>query len=126
MRLRPLRTQAWKRCCSGCWCRLLHNLIGNAIKYSPGKAAVQVQVGCVSNRAVITVRDHGVGIPPAELPQIGTPFFRASTATAPGIAGTGLGLSGSKAIVEQHGGTLALESTVGVGTVVTVHLPLSP
>ena len=66
----------------------------------------------------------GRGHPPEELPHICTRFFRASTAT--GIPGTGIGLAGSKAIIEQHGGTLLLESAVGAGTTVSFRLPLVP
>jgi signal transduction histidine kinase len=64
-----------------------------------------------------------VGIPAAELPYIGTRFYRASTAA--GIEGTGIGLAGSKAIVEQHGGALTLESAAGLGTTVTMYLPVT-
>jgi signal transduction histidine kinase len=62
-----------------------------------------------------------VGIPHEELPHIFTPFYRASTAQ--GIPGTGIGLSGSKLIVGQHGGQITVESTVGQGTTVVVRLP---
>jgi signal transduction histidine kinase len=71
--------------------------------------------------AVVTVQDQGVGIPADELPHVFTPFFRA--ATARGIAGTGIGLWGAKAIVAQHGGTIDLASTVGVGTTVALRFP---
>jgi K+-sensing histidine kinase KdpD len=62
-----------------------------------------------------------VGIPADELPHIFTHFYRASTSI--GIPGTGIGLAGSKTIVEQHGGQIAVKSAVGQGTTVTVHLP---
>jgi len=68
------------------------------------------------------VRDSGVGIPSDELPHIFTHFYRASTSI--GIPGTGIGLAGSKTIVEQHGGRITIESAVGHGTTVTVSLPL--
>src|SRR2546423_7216957 len=71
--------------------------------------------------AVITVRDSGVGIPADELPHIFTHFYRASTSI--GIPGTGVGLAGSKTIVEQHGGQITLDSAVSQGTTVSVHLP---
>ena len=70
---------------------------------------------------MITVRDQGVGIPAEELPHIFTRFFRASTAL--GVKGTGLGLAGSRAIVEQHHGHITVASAVGQGTTVTVYLP---
>jgi signal transduction histidine kinase len=71
---------------------------------------------------VIVVQDQGVGIPADEVDRIFTPYFRASTAwVAPG---TGLGLAGARAIVEQHGGTIDLHSVEGEGTIVTLTCPL--
>ena len=67
------------------------------------------------------MRDSGVGIPADELPHVFTHFYRASTSI--GIPGTGVGLAGSKTIVEQHGGQITLDSAVGKGTTVSVHLP---
>jgi len=103
--------------------RVLQNIIGNAVKYSPGGAPVAVEVQREGTAALVVVRDHGVGIPAAELPRVFERFYRASTAR--GIKGSGIGLSGSTAIVEQHGGTIAVESAVGAGTTVTVSLPLA-
>ena len=71
--------------------------------------------------AVISVRDRGVGIPHDELPHLFTPFYRASTAR--GIPGSGLGLAGSRTIVQQHGGHITVESAAGQGTTVVVRLP---
>ena len=104
--------------------RVLHNLIGNAVKYSPRGTPIDVDVQTQEQRVVITVRDQGVGIPAEELPRIFTRFFRASTAR--GVKGTGIGLAGSRAIVEQHHGHITVESAVGQGTTVTVCLPSSP
>ena len=103
--------------------RVLHNLIGNAVKYSPRGTPIDVDVQTQEQQAVITVRDQGVGIPPNELPGVFTRFFRASTSR--GVKGTGIGLAGSKAIIEQHHGNITLESAVGRGTTVTVCLPRS-
>lgn len=101
--------------------RVLQNVIDNAVKYSPEGTPVEVAVQQTESGVVITVRDHGVGIPASDLPHLFTPFYRASTAR--GISGTGLGLAGSKRIVEQHGGDLRVESAVGEGTAVTITLP---
>ncbi len=101
--------------------RVLQNVIGNAVKYSPEGTPVGVSVAPTDDGARVVVRDRGVGIPADELPRIFAPFYRASTAR--GIAGTGLGLAGARAIVEQHGGTIALDSAPGVGTTVTITLP---
>jgi signal transduction histidine kinase len=103
--------------------RVLHNLIGNAVKYSPPGAPIDVDVQAQEQQAVIIVRDRGVGIPPEELPSIFTRFFRASTSR--GVKGTGIGLAGSKAIIEQHHGQITVQSVVGQGTTVTVCLPRS-
>jgi signal transduction histidine kinase len=103
--------------------RVLHNLIGNAVKYSPHGTPVDVAVQTQEQRAVVTVRDQGVGIPADELPHLFTRFFRASTSR--GVKGTGIGLAGSKAIIAQHHGHITLESAVDQGTTVTVCLPRS-
>jgi len=111
--------------------RVVQNVVGNAVKYSPSGGPVHVRVeervDGGERWAAITVRDRGVGIPADELPRLFTRYYRASTSK--GIAGTGLGLAGSGAIVEQHGGRITIESVVGEGTTVTVALPrtlLSP
>jgi signal transduction histidine kinase len=104
--------------------RVLHNLIGNAVKYSPRGTPIDVDVQTQEQRVVITVRDQGVGIPAEDLPRIFTRFFRASTSR--GVKGTGIGLAGSKAIIEQHHGHITVQSGVGQGTTVTVCLPSSP
>jgi signal transduction histidine kinase len=101
--------------------RVVQNVVGNAVKYSPSGAPVQVSVDGDAQWATITVRDHGVGVPPDELSRLFTRFYRASTSK--GIAGTGIGLAGSRTIVEQHGGGITLESVVGEGTTVIVSLP---
>src|SRR2546423_4521648 len=100
-----------------------HNLIGNALKYSVQGTPIAMDVQTQEQRAVITVRDQGVGIPAEDLTRIFTRFFRASTAA--GVKGTGIGLAGSKAILEQHHGQITIESAVGQGTTVRVHLPRS-
>lgn len=101
--------------------RVVQNLIGNAIKYSPAAIPVRVSVRPDAGGVTITVQDSGVGIPASELAHIFTPFYRASTSQ--GLPGTGLGLAGTRTIVEQHGGRITLESRVGHGTTVTVSLP---
>ena len=104
--------------------RVLHNIVGNALKYSSRGAPIHVEVSAREGWAVITVRDRGVGIPAEELPRLFTQFYRASTAR--GIPGKGIGLAGAKAIVEQHGGRIEIASAVGQGTTVTVFLPQCP
>lgn len=101
--------------------RVLHNLLDNAVKYSPVGTPVDVDVQIQEQRGMITVRDQGRGIPVEELPRIFTRFYRASTAHD--VAGSGLGLAGAKAIIEDHHGQITVQSAVGQGTTVTVMLP---
>jgi signal transduction histidine kinase len=101
--------------------RVLHNIIGNAVKYSPKATPVHVEVWAEAEYVTIRVRDHGIGIPAADLPHLFTQFYRASNAI--GMPGSGNGLACAKAIVEQHGGRITVESVVEQGTVVTVILP---
>jgi len=107
--------------------RVLSNLIDNAVKYSPAGSEVVVSVGVESGedggRARLTVRDQGIGIPEPDLPHVFERFFRAGNAAAVS-AGTGVGLAGVKQIVEQHGGSISLQSAEGKGTTATVLLPL--
>jgi signal transduction histidine kinase len=110
--------------------RVVGNLLANARAYSPagGPILVTVTRECTpdgSGWAVLRVEDHGVGIPAADLPHIGEPFYRASNVRGR-LPGSGLGLSGCRRIVEQHGGTLRIDSREGAGTTVTVRVPLGP
>lgn len=98
------------------------NLLSNATKYSPNGGAIEIRGRLDGEDVVVEVADQGVGIPAADLPRIFERFFRARTST--GIVGTGIGLYSVKRLVEMHGGTAAIASTEGEGTVVTVRLPL--
>jgi PAS domain S-box-containing protein len=106
--------------------RVLANLFGNALKYSPKGGDVVVRM-CRDSEgwAVLTVDDQGLGIPPADLPRIFDRFYRGTNVVG-SIPGTGIGLAGAKQIVEQHGGTIAVASEEGCGTTFTVRLPMTP
>ncbi|HET8631623.1 MAG TPA: GAF domain-containing sensor histidine kinase [Thermomicrobiales bacterium] len=103
--------------------RVLDNLLSNALKYSR-EGAVTVRAARDGDRAVLAVRDTGVGIPADDLPRIFERFHRGGNVEGR-IAGTGLGLAGVRHIVEQHGGTIDVASREGAGTTVTVRLPLA-
>ena len=104
--------------------QVLDNLISNAVKFTDAGGSVTVSVVKNGAFAQVAVTDTGVGIPRDEQSQLFSSFFRASTATRQAIPGTGLGLVIVRAIVEQHGGTVDLESREGKGTTVTVTLPV--
>jgi signal transduction histidine kinase len=107
--------------------RVLDNLLGNAVKYSPRGGAIDVRVAVEDEPArcaVVKVSDRGEGIPEADLPHV-FEKFRRGTNVEGRIPGTGIGLSGARRILEQHGGTIGIDSAVGQGTTVTVRLPLS-
>ena len=104
--------------------RVLDNLVGNALKYSPQGGLVAVEVERKDGVAVLAVRDPGIGIPADELPRVLEPFGRATNAA--GFAGMGIGLASVRHLVAQHGGDVVVESEEGVGTTVIVRLPLPP
>ena len=104
--------------------QVLDNLVSNAVKFTGNGGRVRISVAGNGDGAVsLVVADTGVGIPHDELGQVFSRFFRASTATRRAIPGTGLGLAISRALVEQHGGSIALSSIENEGTQVTVTLP---
>ncbi len=103
--------------------RAIANLIDNALKYSRDDRPVVVTVQQADAWAAINVADGGVGIPAAELPRIFERGYRASNVVGR-YHGTGLGLAGVHHIVTEHGGTIVVESQIGLGTTATVRLPL--
>jgi signal transduction histidine kinase len=102
--------------------QVIDNLLSNGVKFTPEGGDVFVTVRTHDEAAQLDVRDTGVGIPEDEAKRLFERFFRASTAQ--NIQGTGLGLSITKEIVEAHEGRISVRSTVGVGTTVSVELPL--
>jgi signal transduction histidine kinase len=105
--------------------RVVTNLVSNAVKFSQGGSEVDVTVLAAGDDAVLAIEDHGIGIPEGEMDQLGSRFYRASNAVGMGITGTGLGLRIVQAIIENHGGSVELRSTQGVGTTVWVRIPLA-
>jgi PAS domain S-box-containing protein len=107
--------------------RVLANLLSNAVKYSPKGGEIMIRTMRVDRGgddwAAFSVSDRGIGIPPSELERVFEPYFRGSNVTR-SISGTGVGLAGTRHIVEEHAGEIRVESEVGVGTTFTVLLPL--
>jgi PAS domain S-box-containing protein len=104
--------------------QVLDNLISNALKFTGRAGRVSIRVTMVGDDAVVEISDTGVGIPAGEQDRLFERFFRSSNATEQAIPGTGLGLTIAKAIVERHGGSIAIESEEGAGTTVRVGLPV--
>ncbi len=100
--------------------RLVLNLVLNAFQAIDGDGLVELELGSENGFAWVSVRDTGRGIPAEQLPSIFRPFFTTKR------HGTGLGLSLSRRIVEQHGGSIEVRSSVGKGTKFVVRLPLAP
>ena len=102
--------------------RVLDNLVGNAVKFSPPGAEITVSATAADGSACLTVTDRGRGIPEGELGSIFERYRRGSNAL--GVRGTGLGLAGSREIVRQLGGEIEVSSRLGEGSTFTVRLPL--
>ncbi|MGO4594319.1 sensor histidine kinase [Leifsonia sp. 2TAF2] len=100
------------------------NLVSNALKFTSSGGTVTVSLRRDGEQAVIAVTDTGIGIPAVELSQLSQRFFRASTATRNAVPGVGLGLTITKAIVTAHGGRLDIASEEGVGTSISIVLPV--
>ena len=101
----------------------MQNVVGNAVKYSPDAATVQVAIDADAGRLRVSVTDRGLGIDSADLPHIFKPFYRGRRAVDAQIRGTGVGLSVVRHVVDAHGGSIAVDSRAGEGTTVVVELP---
>jgi len=106
--------------------QVVENIVGNAIKYSPGGEPVEVALRARATGVELTVRDRGIGIPQNERAKLFGRFARASNARALGISGTGFGLYLTRTIVELHGGTISVDSVEGQGSTFRVFVPAKP
>ena len=102
--------------------QMIANLLENAIRYTPAGGKVRVEADAEDDQVILRVSDTGPGIPPADQPYLFDKFFRASNVPE-NVPGTGLGLSIVKSIVDNHGGRIWVDSTLGAGTTFTVVLP---
>ncbi len=105
--------------------QLMHNLIGNGIKYGRAGGPVRIAIGREGGMVRMTVADEGEGIPREHLPRLTERFYRVDPGRSRAIGGTGLGLAIVKHIVERHRGRLDIASIVGQGTTVGVRLPVA-
>ncbi|WP_296246104.1 sensor histidine kinase [Pseudomonas sp. UBA4194] len=103
--------------------RAVDNLLRNALRFNPADQPIVLSASTAGERVCLSVRDHGPGVLPEHLAQLGEPFFRAPGQTA---AGHGLGLAIARRAAERHGGTLRLENHPEGGFVATLDLPVVP
>ena len=106
--------------------QLVDNLLGNAVRYgcTVSKCKIRISAAVEGGSVRLEVSDTGPGIPRHHLPFLTRRFYRVDAARSRDSGGTGLGLAIVKHIVERHRGTFAIDSEVGVGTTVTVYLPI--
>jgi len=103
--------------------KILLILLRNAIKFTPEHGRVTVRTRMNQGTLNIYVEDTGMGIPPAPLARLGRPFEQLHGSMSNGMKGSGLGLAIARSLVDLHGGSMRIRSTVGSGTIVLVRLP---
>jgi len=103
----------------------LRNLIGNALKYTPDGGTITVSLQQEADMVQIKTKDTGYGMPASELPHIFDRFYRVRNNGHDDVEGNGLGLAIVKSIIEQHQGTIAVQSEPGKGSCFTISLPCS-
>ena len=99
------------------------NLVDNAVKYTESNESVRIEAERVGEEVVLRVLDRGVGIPAEHLPRLFERFYRVDKARSRSLGGTGLGLAIVKHIANAHGGQVRVESTPGLGSTFSIHLP---
>jgi len=102
--------------------QVFSNLLSNAVKYSPGGGTIEVEATIDGDEVVVTVADHGIGIPAGDLDRLFERYHRGSNVS--GIVGTGVGLYLVKIAVDRHGGRIEVHSKEGSGTRFGIHLPI--
>ena len=102
---------------------VIHNLLDNAIKYSPNQLHVEIQTESQEDQFVIKIKDQGIGMEKSVFESVFEPFYRVPTGNIHNVKGFGLGLSYVKKIVDAHGGKVKVESTLGAGSTFIISLP---
>jgi PAS domain S-box-containing protein len=102
----------------------LHNLVENAIKYTPSKGEVHISVHVRQDVMVFEVKDNGIGVSPVDQPRLFERFYRSANREAKRERGTGLGLAIVKSIAERHGGEVGVSSQLGSGSTFYIAIPI--
>lgn len=121
-----IKTSAWVNLSKPYFHSALWNLLDNAYKFTPEGGAVELSAITRDNNLEITVKDRGIGIKDSEVPKLFTKFHRATDTLAYNYEGTGIGLYLSKLIVEQHGGSMSVDTEEGKGSTFAMKLPIVP
>jgi signal transduction histidine kinase len=104
--------------------QILLNILSNAVKFTPPGGRVTVEAELTPGMSLaIRIRDTGIGIAPAEMPRLFEPFRQGDASRTQGHEGTGLGLTITRRLLEQHGGRIAIDSKLGAGTAVSLEFP---
>ena len=103
----------------------MHNLVSNALKYTPAGGEVRVSVDCTEDRFVFEVADTGVGIAPEQIERVFERFYRCQDSRTSDVPGTGLGLSLARDVARLHGGDVKLESVLDKGSRFVLELPIA-
>jgi two-component system, OmpR family, sensor kinase len=101
--------------------QVFHNLVSNAIKYSPAEPIVLMTAEMRGAHAVVSVQDHGLGIPGADRDRLFERYYRGSNVE--GVVGSGIGLYLVKTVIDLHGGDIEVDSEEGKGSRFVVRLP---
>jgi two-component system sensor histidine kinase CpxA len=112
----------------------IENVLRNAVRFTDKETQVEVDLQVRPTAAVLTIRDHGQGVPPAELDRIFEPFYRVPESSDRGSTGGGLGLTITARVIVLHGGTVKARNAQGsdpstgkpAGLIVEINLPLTP
>jgi signal transduction histidine kinase len=105
--------------------QVLANLLDNSLKHTPPGGSIRLSASLSMDTVEISVRDSGSGIPAEDLPYVFDRFYRGKQTSSRVKDGSGLGLAISRALVELHGGQISVESGVGQGTTITIHLTVA-
>lgn len=106
--------------------QVMHNLLENAIKYTPNGGKIAVSAAQEGKSIRVTVADNGEGIPVEDLPNMFERFYRVDKSRARHAGGSGLGLTIAKRLIESHGGTIGVQSELGKGSCFSFTIPVEP